>query len=710
MAMEQSATDGRARLIAAWGFVIQTVACGVLVWLSIWKESDAVATLARFVGAGIPIWGILFLAFKQLTRVAAEQLESAELRRAQQAGASDGIFELDDEALLIEQNKLRWMIRILLPSVTILVAVTLLVGHAVGWDWTLGEAFGENGIARAKDPTLLMWFIVGVGFVCFVSSRGAAGIARLPNFRLIRAGATYMAAIAGACLLLAIALMTSGSFSWTEPLFAYIVRVAMLVLGIEFAANFILDFYRPRTPGAVPRPSFDSRLLGLIGEPGGIAKSIADTVNYQFGFEVSSTWFYQLLQRCLFPLMMGTCAIVLALSSIVVVNADEQVIVERWGQPIGNPPAILDPGLHFKMPFPMDVVQRAPVRRMAELVIGDATEDGPEHDGEAILWTKAHKFVPELMLLVGYTPGARSEDAPTPIAQIPSPAKPADSADPGGAGKSVPVGLLMVSVPIEYRIKDVRKFLYTYVEPEKIMEQVANQFLSDYAAGVDLDALMGPQRSELNERLELKLQEKLDAMDTGIEIVFAGLRGAHPPAESGVAEAFLEVITAQTTKVATISAAEGEAHRILTAVAGTSIGAQALDDAILEFRKLESDKGSSPGKVAEAKQRVEDMLLGNRAIQVHTLSGEASKQIGEARANASMRVAAAAGMVRAFSAEVAAYEAAPSLYIQRKLLEPYVAIGGVRKYMIVGDPKNVIIEYETEKQIGLDRILQDGTN
>lgn len=707
MAKENTTSDRRAQHVAASGFVIQTMTFGVLVGLASWKESDAVAALARFVAAGIPIWIILFLVFKQLRRVAAEQLESAELKRAQRAGTGDAIFELDDESLLLEQNKLRWMVRFLLPSVTVIVSLVLLVGQFVGWGWDLQGAFGEGGVSHAKDPTLLMWIVVFTGFACYLASRAAIGLSKLPNFRLVRAGATYMAGIAVGCLLLALALMAGESFPWTEPLFAYSLRAMMFLLGIEFAANFILDFYRPRTPGAVPRPSFDSRLLRLIGEPGGIAKSIAETVNYQFGFEVSSTWFYQLLQRCLFPLMVGTCAIVLALSSIVVVNADEQVLIERWGQPVGDPPTILEPGLHLKWPFPVDFVRRASVRRVEELVIGEATDAAPEREDEAILWTKSHDYVPELMLLVG---AGRDETAKPEATAADEKVVPTESADATTAGKSVPVALLMVSVPIEYRVKDLRKFLYTYARPEKIMEQVAYQFLSDYAASVDLDALMGPQRTQLNEALEVRLQERLDAMDTGIEIVFAGLRGAHPPAKDQVAEAFLEVITAQTTKAATINAAEGEAHRILTTVAGTSSRAKALDGAILKFRELEANESSPPDDVAEAKQRVEDLLTGNRFKGIARLSGEAAKQLGEARASASLRLAAASAKVRAFSAELAAYQAAPQLYVQRKLLEPYEGIGAVRKYMIVGDPKTVIIEYETEKQIGLDRVLQEGAN
>ena len=43
--------------------------------------------------------------------------------------------------------------------------------------------------------------------------------------------------------------------------------------------------------------------LQSIAEPGRIGSSIADALNYQFGFEVSKTWFYQLLSRACVPLI-----------------------------------------------------------------------------------------------------------------------------------------------------------------------------------------------------------------------------------------------------------------------------------------------------------------------------------------------------------------------------------------------------------------------
>ena len=387
--------DRRAQHVAALGLVLQAAAFGTVLGVSIWSKSDAIAAVARCMLAGLPIWFVLFLVFKQLRRVGTEELETAELRRARAEGDSESIFELDDEALLLEQNRLRWMVRWFLPSTTVLVLLLLLAGHFVGWGWTFDQAFAPDSLRRTQQPHLVMWFIVGIGFLCFLYARYVIALSRIPNWRMLRAGASCMAGNALVCLGLVIALMAATNVAWAEPLFAYVVRVALIVVGIEFIANFILDFYRPRTPGIVPRPSFDSRLLGLISEPGGITKSIADAVNYQFGFEVSSTWFYQLLQRWIFPITVVTFVAVLALTGVVIVDADEQVVIERFGNPMGKPAHVLEPGLHFKWPYPVDVVHRAPVKRVQELVIGEAAEKDDEDPRKAILWTEAHDYVPE---------------------------------------------------------------------------------------------------------------------------------------------------------------------------------------------------------------------------------------------------------------------------------------------------------------------------
>jgi len=91
------------------------------------------------------------------------------------------------------------------------------------------------------------------------------------------------------------------------------------------------------------------------------------------------------------------------------------------------------------------------------------------------------------------------------------------------------------------------------------------------------------------------------------------------------------------------------------------------------------------------------------------LSGAAATKIEEAKGQATAMISDAAGKVRAFATEVAAYEAAPTLYKQRKILEMYGGISEIRKFLIVGNPLDVIVIYKTEEEGGLDRVLKNAT-
>lgn len=708
MSESPSSTDNRAKTVALLGFILQLISFVVLAMVAMLSESDAVATVARFFVIGLPIWLVLFLVFKQTQRVDAEKLETEELRRAQDSGASAAIFEVGDENLLIERSRLRWIVRWLLPSVTVILSLILLVGEFLFWDWSLKDAFASGGLRRTEDPKLMMWFVIGVGFFNFLYARYAITLARLPDWRLLRAGASCMAGNALVCLGLAIALMAGTAIWWTEPLIAYIVRVVLLVLGLEFAANFVFDFYRPRTSDRIPRPSFDSRLLSLVGESGGIAKSVADAINYQFGFEVSSTWFYKLLQRWLFPILVTTCVAVLGLTSVVIVDSGEQVVVERFGRVLGGSTAKLEPGIHLKWPFPIDVVYRAPSNRISDLVLGDAAEHD-EHPGRAILWTEAHDYVPELLLLVASPKDEDDTESP--------PSSDGTWSDDHSdvVGESVAVSLLEVRVQIEYRIKDIRKFLYRHQEPIKVLESVAYQYLSDYAAGVDLDELMGPGRADFNQRLHERLQARLDQpdLDLGINIIFVGMRSAHPPAKDGVADTFQAVISAEVKKGALIGAAESEALRILTTVAGSKRRADELDAAIVKrdtLRAQPNPDAEASEALKEAKQNVEDLLVGNSMKRIAPLSGAAAALIERAKGKATEVISNASNKVRAFSTEVAAYEAAPRLYKQRKILETFEGISEIRKFLIAGDPSDVLLIYNTNEEGGLDAVLREAVD
>ncbi len=685
--------DKRAQHVAAAGFWLQAVGCGALTTLAYRWDSSAVGAVARFMVAGLPVWGVLYLVFKQARRVRAEQLETVELQRARLSGDSSAIFDLDDEGLLIEQNRLLWIVKWFLPTTAVLVSAYLILGHFIGWDWTLADTFKpavDGGIKRSLEPTLVMWPVIGIGVLCYVFARITTDLSRLKDWRLLHGGATLMAANALACLALAIGLMAASNIEWVEPGLCYLLRVAFVVLGVELIVNFVLDFYRPREAGVVSRPPFDSRLLGLITEPGGIAKSLAEAANYQFGFEVSATWFYQLMQRWMFPLMVATAIAILSLTSVIIVDADEQVVIERLGMLRSKHP--LNAGLHFKLPYPFEVVQRANSKSIAELVLGEKTEDDADHTHEAELWTEKHEFLPEMMLLVAASKSGREIE---------------DAGSTSSTSKSVPVSLLMVSVPIEYRIKDINQYLFKYREPERILEAIAYQYLSDYASSVNVDELIGPGRAAFNARLRQLIQSRLDQMEVGIELAFVGVRAAHPPAKDNVAASFQAAVAAETLKHALINEAEAKAREILTKAAGSETLALEMDTLLRERDGLESAATPDPARLASVKKKINQLLLGDDEAGITRLSGSAAILIATARADGAKKMAQAAAKVRSFGTEVVAYEAAPKLYLQRRALDVYREIDNIRKYVILGDPTNVLVEYETQEEGGLDRVLSE---
>jgi len=360
-----TATGKRAAGVCAFGLIVQLGVFGMILGVWIWSRSEAVGAETLHLAGACLVWLALLILYTQRKRSEREEFETAELRRAAAAGASTAIFESSEEALHIERHRLRWLYRWFLPGFAVVFAL-LHVGLYVLWHAQSAKPLTAENWRVAQNPPLAATFLAFAGFFSFLCSRYASGMSREPGWRMLRSAATYLAGNALACLVLVAAMgLEILRLPYAEPVAAYVIRIGMLLLGLEFAINFVMDLYRPRAADEEPRPAFDSRLLALVTEPGGIARSIADAINYQFGFEVSGTWFYQLLQRSVLPLAAFTLVALVALSSIVVVDADQQAVVEHFGRPAEA--GALEPGFHLKRPWPIDRVYREGVQRIREL-------------------------------------------------------------------------------------------------------------------------------------------------------------------------------------------------------------------------------------------------------------------------------------------------------------------------------------------------------
>jgi hypothetical protein len=81
------------------------------------------------------------------------------------------------------------------------------------------------------------------------------------------------------------------------PILAVAAPTVMILIGTEMLLSVIFGLYQPRRPGQRPRAAFDSRILGWLTHYESLGKIVGEAINYQFGFEVSDSWFYRLLAR-----------------------------------------------------------------------------------------------------------------------------------------------------------------------------------------------------------------------------------------------------------------------------------------------------------------------------------------------------------------------------------------------------------------------------
>lgn len=437
----------------------------------------------------------------------------------------------------------------------------------------------------------------------FLFSRYASGMGRVKEWQLLRAGGSYMLGSTLAIVLVTIGLglyvYSNGSSRSMDYYMAWIIPAVMVLLGVEMLLNFVLDLYRPRTPGVEPRAAFDSRFLGLFAEPGGIAHSIAEAINYQFGFEVSKTWFYQLVMRSAVPLA-GLGALTLwAMTTIVIVDPNEHAIVERWGRQL-NPEQPLKSGWHFKAPWPWDVVRKYNTGNVNRMYVGfdiyDARPKWKSAKDETgiLLWTQDDHFGEkhwEFMI-------PRPEERDSMVSAQDRDTQSQDSmaltlVDDSSNREAAPVNLVRMIFEVQYRIS--AENLATYTQESGVADRVllneAWREATRFAATEDIHTLLSRNAdnektvAEFTAGVRQRLSER--AKKLGLDIVYVGLQNVHP--EKTVSDAFRDVVNAEAEKISKIREARGDENRILSDIAGRPDRARRLATAIEEAGRYTSD-------------------------------------------------------------------------------------------------------------------------
>jgi regulator of protease activity HflC (stomatin/prohibitin superfamily) len=649
-----------------------------------YANSWAGQVAAVFAGLGVLV---AFVSWFQMRLEESERLEKLELEEMARSKASATLFEAKAAEIFPAQQSREQFDRYFVPIFTAALLLAQGTGAFLLWRW-LSKAT-PTGVAPER------WIVAASGLaltalILFLLGRFSVTIARLENHRLLRPSASYLLLSAYLCAIAAAAIAAvKTEFPYLD---AYAARALCLVLGlmaVETLVTLILEIYRPRVKGKVHRPLYESRLVGLLGQPEGLITTAAQALDYQFGFKVSETWFYRFFEKALGWLILLQLGVLMLSTCVVFIEPGEQALLERFGRPIQrkaegssyftpSPPSTpltrgalregggreggegqihpalsaldenvgvpesekvlgslaggtLGPGAHLKLPWPIDKVYRHRAEQVQTVHVGFSPEeeDGHGHrSGQsetAELWTAAHGKEDNFLVANRERFGISHTER-----------------------KAPPVSLLSVNVPVQFQVRDLHAWVYHHKDAAKLLQQISTREVVRYLVSADLNEIMSAGRLEAAAALREGIQAAADAHQLGAHILFVGLQGIHPPVK--VAPEYEKVVGAIHQKQAKVLGAEADAIRT-----NALAGAQAF------------------------------------AITNNAEAQRVGLQIG------------AWSRAAAFTNQIPAFNAAPSVYPQRAYYQMLPrATASARKYVLLATNVDEVISFNLEDKFGQD--------
>jgi membrane protease subunit HflK len=207
-------------------------------------------------------------------------------------------------------------------------------------------------------------------------------------------------------------------------------------------------------------------------------------------------------------LAIGVAAILLlALGSSMfyTVQEQEQAAILTFGKYTATQE---EPGLHFKLPYPIQSVVKVPANLTQRLQIGYREEHG--------------QIVPvpeEALMITGDE------------------------------------NIVWADAVVEWRVADIRNYLYNIDNPEKFLRNAASAAIRSVIGSSKLDYAITEGKTVIQTEVKAKLEELQQLYQTGIQIVDLKFQDIEPP-EGEVQQAFKEVTNAREEKNTKINQAQ----------------------------------------------------------------------------------------------------------------------------------------------------------
>jgi membrane protease subunit HflK len=200
------------------------------------------------------------------------------------------------------------------------------------------------------------------------------------------------------------------------------------------------------------------------------------------------------------------------------VNTDEVGIVLRFGEYVRQ----LPPGLHVRLPYPVEEVLLPKVTRANRIEIGMRTAQGAN---------LSPRDVPEESLMLT------------------------------GDENIVDIDFVVV-----WKINDAPDYLFNIQNPEGTVKDVSESAMREIVGQSDIEPILTAARAETEGKVEELIQRTLDGYKAGIEITQVQLQKVDPPAQ--VIDAFRDVQAARADEERLQNEAQAYANRVVPEARG----------------------------------------------------------------------------------------------------------------------------------------------
>ncbi|ORC60582.1 hypothetical protein BZK31_06310 [Pseudomonas floridensis] len=461
-----------------------------------------------------------------------------------------------------------WRIRALDSAITTESVVSATDADDTGWYERLLTRLSESGESLLQQIGLSTLWLAGWALLVLLS------IQAIWNLTLLGNDISALANLAGsAMLLLAFGLLVferqlNSETQWpeAEPL-SRLARVAIVVLlvaalclffsstervwparlavligllpmaiAIEFLLRAALSLFSPRNERLEPRLLAGSFIADLLRWPPRPLLALQHELHNRFGIDLRQIWAFTYMRRAFLPVLAVVAALGWVLTGVHEIPLQGRGIYERFGKPVD----VFDPGLHAGLPWPFGrvlAVENGVVHELATSVsqASDAEQvadpaEGPPPDSANRLWDASH--INEKSQVIASSAGVKQS-----------------------------FQIVNMDVRFVYRIglTDAAALAATYnsADVPALIRSTASRVLVHDFASRTLDELLGEQRSGLADDIGKAVQDDLQRLDSGVEILATVVEAIHPPA--GAANAYHAVQAAQIGAQALISRERGAA-------------------------------------------------------------------------------------------------------------------------------------------------------